>query len=499
MSAPYFEIEQKIIEKEGGRNVIYKKFSVAPILAQYGLTTLGVCLTAENTRLKKILPYGTRLTNKIIAEHLARSVKELADFLADIGVFSVISWVYERHENGWPHIHCLVFIPAQKQNYVAEKIREQLSDCAGAVILYPRAAYLLKEISEAKEEEKEVNFNVLSRKSTFSQDTKKRYKCDKIANVQEKKQIRFCENRIAKNSYQATTKAIKDLIGKIDGYYKTHSRKKSRKHAVSNQEIVVSDFVFYPTSEAEREAVERASRRKGRKKEDRKVKNYEISDIDENGQIELIKHEVAKKQPLEAHLTAANGEKYHIQDKRISITTGEVIELRRKCRKLKSKRALKAFVVAYKTIKIKQEQRPKTRLEELEARKATLEADYALDVELGLEYYIRRYGGEIGRDERVREEHEQSILYKMREQMLIDESNMKRAIRLDLPFWSPIEANPNGEIYYYEKMFAPAKDRPGVFLTLPDWLLDPQRRSIIELDALIDFERRRAANYGAKI
>lgn len=367
MSAPYFEIEQKIIEKESGRNVIYKKFSVSPILAEYGLTALGVCLTAENTRLKKVIPYGTRLNNKLIAEHLARSVKELSDFLGDIGVFSVISWVYERHANGWPHVHALVFIPARKQDFVAEKIREQLSDCAGAVILYPRAAYLLKEVAEAKEEEREVNFNVLSRKSTFSEQDRKRYKCDKIANVQEKKQIRFCENRIAKNSYQATTKAVKDLVGKIDSYYKTHSRKKSRKHAVSNNDIYVSDFVFYPTTEAEREAVERAQKRKGRKKEDKKVKKYEISDVNPDGEIELIKREVAEKQPLEAHLTAANGEKYHIQDKKILVATGEVIELRRKCRKLKSKKALKAYVTAYKTIKIRQERQPRSRLRELEA------------------------------------------------------------------------------------------------------------------------------------
>jgi hypothetical protein len=499
MSAPYFEIDSRVIEKNG-RNVVYKKFSVAPILAEYGLTTLGICLTVENTRLKKILPYGTRLSNKTIAEHLARSVKELGDFLADIGVFSVISWVFERHANGWPHVHALVFIPSHLQDFAVEKIREQLDDCVGSVILYPRAAYLLKELAEAKEEEKEVNFNVLSRKSTFSeQDRNKRYKCDKIANVQEKKQIRFCENRIARNSYQATTKAVKDLVLKIDAYYKSHSRrKKSKKHAVSNNDIYVSDFVFYPTTEAEREAVERAQKRKGRRKEDKRVKSYEISDIDENGQIELIKREVAKKQPLEAHLVAENGEKYHIQDKRISVTTGEVVELKRKCRKLKSKRALKAYVTAYKTIKIKQEQRPKTRLQELEERKRQAESDYALDYELGLSYYVKRYGGEIPPDPRVREEHEQSILYKMREQMLIDKSNMARAIRLDLPFWSPIEANPNGEIYYYEKMFAPAKDRPGVFLTLDDWVLSPQSRSIIELDALIDFERRKLQNYGAK-
>jgi len=494
MSAPYFEIEQKIIEKEDGRNVIYKKFSVSPILSEYGLVALGVCLTVENTRLRKILPYGTRLTNKIIAEHLARSVQELADFLADIGVYCTISWVYERHANGWPHIHALVFIPSHLQNHVAEKIREQLSDCVGAVILYPRAAYLLKEISEAKEEEKEVNFNVLSRKSTFSQEDRKRYKCDKIANVQDQKTIRFCENRVARTQFQSTTKAVKDLVSKIDSYYKAHSRKKSKKRAVSNHDIYVSDFVFYPTNEAEREAVERAQKRKGRRKEDKKVKNYELTDINEDGEIELIKHEVAKKQPLEAHLVAENGEKYHIQDKRISVTIGEVIELRRKCRKFKNKRIMKTYIYAYKTVKIKQ-----TRLEELEERKSLLERDFALDVELGLEYYIRRYGGEIPPDPRIREEHEQYVLLRLEEQMRVDDANMKRALRLDVPFWSAIESNPDGETMYYEPMFAPAKDRPGVFLTLEDWLLSPQSRDIVELDALIDFERSRAANYGAKI
>ena len=497
MSAPYFEIDSRVIEKNG-RNVVYKKFSVSPILAEYGLVALGVCLTVENTRLKKIVPYGTRLTNKLIAEHLARSVQELADFLADIGVFSVVSWVYERHANGWPHVHALVFIPSHLQDFVAEKIREQLDDCAGAVILYPRAAYLLKELAEAKEEEKEVNFNVLSRKSTFCEQDRKRYKCDKIKDVQDQKTIRFCENRIARTRYSATTKAVKDLVSKIDAYYKSHSRKKSRKHAVSNHDVYVSDFVFYPTSEAEREAVERAQKRKGRKKEDKRVKSYEISDIDENGEIELIKHEVAKKQPLEAHLTAENGEKYHIQDKRITVTTGEVLELKRKCRKLKSKRALRAYVYAYKTIKIKQEQRPKTRLQELEARKRQAESDYALDTELGLVYYIRRNSGEIPPDPRIRKEHEQYVLLRLEEQMKIDKSNMARAIRLDLPFWSPLVSNPNGETMYYEPMFAPAKDRPGVFLTLEDWLLSPQSRDIIELDALIDFERRKESNYGVK-
>ena len=172
--------------------------------------------------------------------------------------------------------------------------------------------------------------------------------------------------------------------------------------------------------------------------------------------------------------------------------------MKRKCRKLKSKKAVKTFVTAYKTVKIKQEQRPKTRLQELEERKRVLEADYALDTELGLAYYIRRHNGEIPPDPRIRKEHERYELWRLEEQMKIDKSNMARAIRLDLPFLSPIVSNPDGEILYYEKMFAPAKDRPGLLLNLEDWLLDPQRSDITELDAMIAYERRKESNYGAK-
>ena len=270
---------------------------------------------------------------------------------------------------------------------------------------------------------------------------------------------------------------------------KHHTGKRGKRHAANQDDVIVYDYVYYPTDAAETRAQARAQAQKPIKKENKsKLQKLKFSKINpETGQIEL------KTKHLNINLTAANGEKLHIQDKRISLTTGEVVELKRKCRKLKSKRALRAYVYAYKTVKIKQ-----TRLQELEERKRQAESDYALDTELGLVYYIRRYNGEIGRDERVRKEHEQSILYKMREQMLIDESNMKRAIRLDLPFMSPILENKNGETLYYEPMFAAAKDRPGVFLTLPDWLLDPQSRSLIELDAMISYERRKLQNYGAK-
>ena len=85
----------------------------------------------------------------------------------------------------------------------------------------------------------------------------------------------------------------------------------------------------------------------------------------------------------------------------------------------------------------------------------------------------------------MREEHERHILNIIKYQEEIDCANARWAIKNDRDFISPIAE-------YTDQRY-------GDIIDGTDWLLDPQRRSIIELDALIDFERRRAANYGAKI
>ena len=466
--------------------VIAKKMSVAPLLRELQFTALGLCLTEKNTRYPQMK--GGRASNKELAEHLKEALKELCDFINSIGIPCLVAWVFEKHQNGSPHIHCILFVPIALRELMITEMSRYLGE--EAITPYPKISYLLKEIAQTHRKPKPVKFNLTRKtKTEYTEDGKSTYNCAKIKDVQNEKVLYFEQNKLMSRNFKETATILKETMKEIAAYTKKHrTGKRSKRHAANQDDVIVYDYVYYPTDAAETRAQARAQAQKPIKKENKlKLQKLKFSKINpETGQIEL------KTKHLNINLVAENGEKYHASEK-IYVTTGEVIELKRKCRKLKSKKALRAYVCAYKTVKIKQEREEfkRTRLQELEERKSLLERDFALDVELGLEYYIRRYGGEIGRDERVRKEHEKYVLLRLEEQMKIDKSNMARAIRLDLPFWSPIISNPDGEIYYYEKMFAPAKDRPGVFLPVEDWLLDPQVQSIIELGVMIDFERRK--------
>lgn len=465
--------------------VIAKKMSVAPLLRELQFTALGLCLTEKNTRYP--LQKGGRASNKELAEHLKKALKELCcDFINSIGIPCVVAWVFEKHQNGSPHIHAILFVPIALRELMITEMSRYLGE--EAITPYPKISYLLKEIAQTHRKPKPVKFNLTRKtKTEYTEDGKSTYNCAKIKDVQDEKTLYFEQNKLMSRNFKETATILKETMKEIAAYTKKRrTGKRGKRHAANQDDVIVYDYVYYPMTEAENKAQARAQAQKPIKKENKsKLQKLKFSKINpETGQIEL------KTKHLNTNLTAANGEKYHASEK-IYVTTGEVVELKRKCRKLKNKKALKAYVTAYKTIKIKQEQQPKSRLQELEERKRVLEADYALDCELGLEYYIRRYGGEIPPDPRVREEHERYELWRLEEQMRIDAANMKRAIRLDLPFLSPIISNPDGEILYYEKMFAPAKDRPGKFLSIPDWLLDPQAQSIIELGVMIDFERRK--------
>lgn len=405
-----------------------------------------------------------------------------------------MAWVFEKHQNGSPHIHCILFLPIALRELMITEMSRYLSE--EAITPYPKISYLLKEIAQTHRKPKPVKFNLTRKtKTEYTEYGKSTYNCAKIKDVQDEKTLCFEQNKLMARNFKETATIIKETMKEIAAYTKKHhTGKRGKRHAANQDDVIVYDYVYYPTTEAENKAQARAQAQKPIKKENKsKLQKLKFSKINpETGQIEL------KTKHLNINLVAANGEKYHASEK-IYVKTGEVIELKRKCRKLKSKKAIKTFVTAYKTIKIKQEQqRPKTLLQELKEHKRVLEADYALDTELGLAYYVRRHNGEIPPDPRVRGKHEQYVLWRLEEQLRIDKSNMARALRLNLPFWSPIEANPNGENLYYEKMFAPAKDRPGVFLPVEDWLLDPQRKDIVELTVQIDFERRKESNYGAK-
>lgn len=495
--------------------VALKKISVAPILRKLQMTAIGICLTSQNTNFPRYI--GGRATNKELARHLHGALNELLIFLNGLGIAAFVSWVFERHENGSPHIHAVLFVPLSLRQYMAQKLTEYLGNYS-ALTGNPKISYLLKQLANSHREQKPVKFD-LTKVTRYSQTQKdKRYRCDAIKDVQTEKELRHLGNRLMTNSYAETGKKLKTMMQKIEKYYSLRRLGKKPAYVSRSEDIALFDFVFYDTEQTERKRTEfQKQNPKPRKKETAAVKQIQIGEIDpETGEVVIYKKSANTE--MNVYLRAADGEKYHVTGRGIFVNENDVRQIVRKARKLRGKRAIRTLALVWKSEQKRKTERQiehcddvlgfdpvnalnrdfsgiletaapepppvKSRLEELEARKSALEYDFALDVEIGIAYYLARYNGQISRDERVREEHERRILASIEAQNEIDRANARWAIENDRDFISPIAC-------YVDP-------RRGELIDGTGWLLAPQSQSLIELDALIDFERRRISNYGAK-
>ena len=497
--------------------VALKKISVAPILRKLDFTAIGICLTSQNTNFPRLLG-GGRASNKELAKHLHCALNELLIFLNSLNIAAFTSWVFERHENGSPHIHAVLFVPLSLRVYMGQKLAEYLNGSA-ALTANPKISYLLKQLANSHKNEKPVKFD-LSKVTRYSQTEKdRRYRCDKIKDVQEAKELRHLGNKLMAQNYAETGKKLKSMMQKIEKYYSFRRLGKKPRATFKGEDVNLYDFVFYSTDEVEKTRAEfQKATQKPRKKETQAAKMLQIGEIDEEtGEIKIAKK--AANTEMNVYLKSEDGEKYHITGRGIFVRENDVRQIVRKARKLRGKRAVKTLALVWKSEQKRKTERQiehyddvlgfdplnalnrdfsgileaptpeppkpeKSRLSELEARKSLLERDFALDVEIGIAYYLARSEGKISRDEKVREEHERRILGAIEAQNEIDRANARHALKNDRDFISPIAC-------YVDQRYGEIIDGTG-------WLLAPQIQSIIELDALIDFERRKESNYGAK-
>ncbi len=322
--------------------VVSKKISIAPLLRRLGFTAVGVTLTAKNTRYPQMK--GGRASNPQIAEHLAQSIRELLAFLNTLGVACFISWCYEKHENGAPHVHAIAFIPQALKEHVAEKIAEYLGG-GEAISRTPRTAYLLKQLTHSRR----VKLD-LSRKTRYGTDGK-RYECAKIKGVQDAKKIRYAQNSTMSRNFKETAQKLRELMTKIDAYQRRHRTGKRKKAhtAIRKEDICLFDFVLYPTDEQENKAQARAKTTAARAKETAEIKRLKIGEIGEDGQIRISKH--PKKRALDVHLRSKNGEKLHIAGRNISVSAADVAVIKRKCRKMRGKAAMTKLALVWKSQK----------------------------------------------------------------------------------------------------------------------------------------------------
>ena len=321
--------------------VVAKKISIAPLLRRLGFSAVGITLTAKNTRMEQMK--GGRASNEKIAEHLAGAIRELLGFLNGLSVACFLTWVYEKHENGAPHAHAIVFIPLAIREFVAEKISEYLNG-GEAISKTPRTAYLLKQLTHSRR----VKLD-LGRKTKYAEDGK-RYECAKIKGVQSEKKIRYAQNSAMSRNFKETAAKLRELMQKIDEYYKKHrAGKREKRHtAIRTDDVTLFDFVLYPTSPEENKAQARAQG-KTRAKETAEAKRLKIGEIGENGEIRISKH--PKKRALDVHLRSKNGEKLHIAGRNISVSEADVAVIKRKCRKMRGKKQMTKLALVWRAQK----------------------------------------------------------------------------------------------------------------------------------------------------
>lgn len=490
--------------------VALKKISVAPILRRLDFTAIGICLTSANTNFPRYVG-GGRATNKELAKHLHCALNELLIFLNSLEIPAFTSWVYEKHENGSPHVHAVLFVPLSLRVYLGQKLAEYLGNY-NALTANPKISYLLKQLAGSHKAAKPVKFD-LTKVTRYSQTEKdRRYRCDAIKDVQDEKTLRHLGNKLMANNYRETAQKLKAMMTKIEKYYAFRRLGKKPAYVSRSEDINLFDFVFYQTDEAEKKRTEfQKAATKPRKKETQAARQIQIGEIDpETGEIKIAKK--AANTEMNVYLKSEDGEKFHITGRNIYVDERDVRQVVRKARKLRGKRAIRTLALVWKSQKKAQNERRQTecddvlgfdavnalnydfarivedkapeppkpvksRLEELEARKSALEYDFALDVEVGIAYYLARYDGKISRDPRVREEHEHHTLARIEHQNEIDRANARWAIENDRDFISPIAA-------YIDPRY-------GEIIDGTDWLLYPQLKERENIDALIAFERRK--------
>lgn len=338
--------------------VALKKISVAPILRKLQMTAIGICLTSQNTNFPRYVG-GGRASNKELAKHLHAALSELLIFLNGLGIAAFTSWVFERHENGSPHVHAVLFVPLALRTFMGQKLAEYLNGSA-ALTANPKISYLLKQLANSHKNEKPVKFD-LTKVTQYSQTERdKRYRCDAIKDVQDEKILRHLGNRLMAQNYAETGKKLKSMMQKIEKYYSFRRLGKKPKAAFKGEDVNLYDFVFYETDEAEKKRTEfQKAATKPRKKETAAAKMVQIGEIDEEtGEVRIFSK--SAKSEMNVYLRAADGEKYHVTGRNIYVSENDVRQVVRKARKVRGKRAIRTLALVWKSQKKAQNERRQT-------------------------------------------------------------------------------------------------------------------------------------------
>ena len=239
-------LRKKLISREtketaGSRDIEVATFDISADFLNLGFSCVGLTLTLDNTGIHRNGTPG-RMKNNQAAEALKKELYALIKkTLSTIPLW--VAWVYERHRNGSPHIHAMLFCPVRDLARVIETCKNLYDDKAVAIkVLSPE--YIFKEDKMAYEwelVEKEADFpaaycsQLLARTSVEIDRTKNKLVRRNVAavkDVQRTKELYSCCNAKLKKKYPSAELALGNLFYELWRYWKySHCRTKAERVA----------------------------------------------------------------------------------------------------------------------------------------------------------------------------------------------------------------------------------------------------------------------------
>ena len=232
-------LKQKLLTREikqplDSRALEISTFDVSADFLALGFSCIGLTLTADNTGIWKNGTPG-RKNNKELAEALKKELYSLIKkTLSTIPLW--VAWVYERHKNGSPHIHAMLFCPIRDLGH-AIALCKRLYDSKSVQVNVLSPMYVFKDEKWQWElVEKEADFpaalcSKLLARTTAEFDAAKdklvRRNVSKIKDVQTTKELYSVCNAKLQRKYPNAELAFGNLFFELWRYWKyAHCRSK---------------------------------------------------------------------------------------------------------------------------------------------------------------------------------------------------------------------------------------------------------------------------------
>ena len=237
-------LKQKLLNKElkqplDSRPLEIYTYDISADFLALGFSCVGVTLTADNTGVWKNGTPG-RKNNKELAEALKKELYSLVKkTLSTIPLW--VAWVFERHKNGSPHIHAMLFCPVRDLAHAIALCR-RLYDSKSVQVNVLSPMYVFKDekwqwvLAEKNEDFPAALCSKILARTTAEIDPIKdklvRRNVAKIKDVQTTKELHSVCNAKLRRKYPNAELALCNLFFELWRYWKyAHCRSKRERVA----------------------------------------------------------------------------------------------------------------------------------------------------------------------------------------------------------------------------------------------------------------------------